>query len=291
MSVFSASLKGKRPQNEDCHDILLNINGNDKTRENVNYYGVYDGHSDGQGGKFVSNFLHKTLPDIFTVKREKSIYPIRAKTIEKIYEKIQSLLKTQYTTQSTRAGSTCLIAIHSKVKEVNYLTVINTGDSRCILCRYDSGVNHARDITKDHKPSSYEEKHRILSSGGKLEFDGYEWRVNGLSVSRSFGDITSTHVTNIPDIFKIRLLTKDMANKNASYDKFFVLACDGLWDVLTSQEVINFILEKCYTIVNTDKGNIIDKRNNKLDIAKELAKFAIQKGSTDNVTVIVVFLD
>ena len=288
MSVFFASLKGKRPQNEDCHDIILNLDGHNKNKENVNYYAVYDGH----GGKFVSTFLHKTLPDIFTTKRIKSIYPIRGKTIDKIYEKIQLMLKTQYTRYSTQAGSTCLVAIHSKQKDSNYLTVINTGDSRCVLCRYDSGVNHARDITKDHKPCSYEEKYRITSSGGKLTFDGYDWRINDLSVSRSFGDISATYVTNVPDIFKIKILSKDPVNKNLSYDKFFVIACDGLWDVMQSQEVVNFILERCYAIVSYERGFIVDKRINKsVDIAKELAKFAISKGSTDNITVIVVFLD
>jgi hypothetical protein len=202
------------------------------------------------------------------------------------------ILKTQYTRYSTQAGSTCLIAIHTKQKGVNYLTVINTGDSRCVLCRYDSGVNHARDITKDHKPSSYEEKRRILLAGGKLTFDGYDWRVNDLSVSRSFGDITATHVTNIPDIFKIKLFLNDSINKNLPYDKFFVMACDGLWDVMQSQEVVNFILDRCYTIVSYSNDNIVEKRINKSkNIAEELAKFAISKGSTDNITVIIVFID
>lgn len=288
MSVFSASLKGKRPQNEDFHSIILNLDGKDKIKENVNYYAVYDGH----GGKFVSNFLYKTLPDIFIEKREKSIYPIRYKTVEKIYEKIQLLLKTQYNRYATKAGSTCLIAIHTKQKDTHYLNVINTGDSRCVLCRYDSGVNHTRDITKDHKPNSYEEKYRITALGGKLIFDGYDWRIGLLSVSRSFGDITENYITNSPDIFKLKLMLKDGSNKNTTYDKFFILACDGLWDVMSSQEVVNFILERCYTIVSVTNGHIIDKRINKVnDIANELAKFAIQKGSGDNITVIVVFLD
>ena len=288
MSVFSTSLKGKRQNNEDFHDIIINLDGSNNLLEPVNYYAVYDGH----GGKFVSNFLHNVMPNIFTSKKPTSIYPLKIKTIEKIYTKLQDMLKTQYTKYSTQAGSTCLIAVQNKIKDINYLTVMNTGDSRCILCRYDNGVNHSRDITKDHKPNSYEEKHRITSQGGNLTFDGVDWRINDLSVSRAFGDITATHVTNTPDIYKIKLSLKEKNSKNYVYDKFFVLACDGLWDVLTSQDVVNFILERCYTIISITNGNILDKRNSKMpDIAKELGKYAILKGSTDNITIVIVFLD
>ena len=61
---------------------------------------------------------------------------------------------------------------------------------------------------------------------------------------------------------------------------------------MSSQEVVDFILDKCYIITQSENGNLIDKRINKdKDISKELAKYAIQKGSTDNVTILIVFLD
>lgn len=286
MSAYTVSLKGKRDQNEDFHDVVLNLNKKNKDKEHVNFYAVYDGH----GGTFVSKFLHNIMPNIFTVKREKSIYPIRAKTIEKIYVNLQNILKVKYTKNASQAGSTCLIALHNKQGDNDYLTVINTGDSRCIICRSDAGVNHAREITKDHKPHSFEELHRIKKLGGRPVFDGYDWRINDLSVSRAFGDIDANYVTNIPDIYKLKLLMKN--NKNTPHDKFFILACDGLWDVMSSQEVVNFILERCYIITKSENGHIIDKRiKTDKDIAKELGKYALQKGSSDNVTIIVVFLD
>ena len=61
---------------------------------------------------------------------------------------------------------------------------------------------------------------------------------------------------------------------------------------MSSQEVVNFILERCYIITKSENGHIIDKRiKTDKDIAKELDKYALQKGSSDNVTIIVVFLD
>ncbi len=56
------------------------------------------------------------------------------------------------------------------------------------------------------------------------------------------------------------------------------MGCDGLWDVFTNQYVCDFILKA------------LKKGIPKLEIAKILSEFAIENGSTDNVTVIIVFL-
>ena len=72
---------------------------------------------------------------------------------------------------------------------------------------------------------------------GKIQFDGHDWRIKDLSLSRAFGDLdASPFVTHEPEIYKYKLSSKD---------KFMVLACDGLWDVLSNQEVVNFVLECC----------------------------------------------
>jgi len=62
-----------------------------------------------------------------------------------------------------------------------------------------------------------------------------------------------------------------------SKDKFVIVACDGLWDALSNQVAVEFIRDLQFKNFN---GNY----------AKELAKYAIDKGSLDNVTVIVYFL-
>jgi len=110
--------------------------------------------------------------------------------------------------------------------------------------------------------------------GGKIEFDGDDWRIENLSVSRAFGDVKAgPYVTHVPDVFKYRLGNKD---------QFMILACDGLWDVMTNQEVVDFVLHICYdqNMVRIDPG---------VNIAKKLADIAVQKGSTDNITIIISF--
>ena len=267
MSIHSASKKGLRNQNEDKHVIILNMNNENIEKQPINLYAVFDGH----GGKQISKFVSETLPEKFLSKD--LVYPLTGKTINKIYKNIHQDLLTNHTKMATHCGSTGLLALEYKHNNARYVDIINTGDSRCVVCT----DNIANVKTKDHKPHYPEERERIKSLGGEVYYDGYDWRVKDLSVSRAFGDLdASPFVTNKPDIYRHKI------RKN---DKFMVLACDGLWDVLDNQEVVNIVLSEYYDI-NTGK-----KLNVKKNIAKQLAETAIQKGSTDNVTVLVVFFD
>jgi Serine/threonine protein phosphatase len=269
MSVHLISLQGRRPENEDKHTAITNINNKIKDLAPVNLFGVYDGH----GGKFVSEYLSKNLPQLFMNKQVK--YPLERQYILDVYDSLQNILKTKYRSKALKSGSTCLVLIHSKNKEERSETInlINVGDSRCVLCR----ENFAIPLTKDHKPNGPEERGRILNLGGNIEFDGDDYRIKKLSVSRAFGDISAEpYVTHVPDTFKFKL------EKN---DKFVVLGCDGLWDKLTSEEVVNFVLLECY-----DRTTNV-RINKQVNAALKLAEYAIQKGSTDNVTAIIVFFD
>jgi len=265
MNVHVVSLKGMRPQNEDNHEIILNLEGKNPKIQNINLYAIFDGH----GGKQVSNYLKENLSKFFTDKRVK--YPISKKYTIDVYDHIQKSLKLH--DFSYYSGSTGLVVCHFIHNNENYLNVINNGDSRCILCR----DNFSMPLTKDHKPNWPEEYHRITKLGGKIVYDGYDWRIKDLSVSRSFGDVDSTpYVTHKPDIFRYKL------DKN---DKFIIISCDGLIETLNNSDLINFVLLNCYD--DTLKIRI----NKNINIAKKLAEYALKKGSGDNVTVIVVFFD
>jgi len=264
MKVHIITLKGLRDQNEDEHSVILNGDNKDCTMNSVNFFGVYDGH----GGKQVSKFLANNLPYYFMKKKIK--YPISKTYVKKVYDHVQSLLRNKYKNFSYTTGSTCLVVAHYKKNSQYYIDVMNTGDSRCVLCR----DNIALPLTKDHKPIWPEEKRRIEQLGGKLYYDG-DWRIKNLSVSKAFGDIEAApFVTHRPDIFHYKL------DKS---DKFLILACDGLWDVLDNNEAINFVLENCY-------DEKFEKTNDKVNIAQKLAEHALRKGSMDNITVVVVFL-
>lgn len=272
MSIHPASLKGKRSQNEDKHDYIVNLDKKNpkynKDKAQINYYAVYDGH----GGKSISNYLYENMPKIFMDKRIE--YPLKKNFVKNIYSYIQNDLKTNYKNESMNTGSTCCIVIHYQEGNNEYLNVLNTGDSRCIICKN----NIAIPLTKDHKPNWPEEKARIESLGGEIYFDGWDWRIGDLSVSRAFGDVSSEpFLTCMPDIFRYKL------TKN---DKFIVLSCDGLYEAnITNDDVVNFVLDHCYDMT-TGK-----RKNEHINIGKKLAEWAIMKGSSDNISIVLVFFE
>lgn len=57
-----------------------------------------------------------------------------------------------------------------------------------------------------------------------------------------------------------------------------ILACDGVWDVLSDQEAADLLMERYL------------KEGPFSDASQYLVTTAIEKGSADNVTAVVVFL-
>lgn len=264
MSAHFASLKGERSCNEDGHNIILGLLKEDDTKAKVDFYGVYDGH----GGKFVSKFLQNNIYHFFINKCAE--YPLKKKYVQDVYNKIQGILSSKYSKQAMECGSTCLIVCHFKINSESFLNIINLGDSRCVLCRN----NIAKTLTVDHKPNWPSEFNRISKLGGKIRKDGNTYRINDLSVSRAFGDLSaSQYVTHMPDLYKYKVKPSD---------RFIIIACDGLWDVLSPQDAVNFVIKNCY---DTDMKRI----NHKINISHRLADLAIKKDCGDNVTCIVVF--
>jgi protein phosphatase 1G len=130
------------------------------------------------------------------------------------------------------AGCTANFAL---IKD-GFLHVANAGDSRSVLCR--NGV--AVEMSFDHKPESEIERTRIYKAGGMVTGEG---RVNGnLNLSRSLGDfeyktnhslpVEEQMITSNPDIKSIQLTPED---------EFLFLACDGVWDILSCQEAVDFV--------------------------------------------------
>ncbi|CAH1773594.1 unnamed protein product [Owenia fusiformis] len=133
------------------------------------------------------------------------------------------------------SGCTAVLAL---IKD-NELYVANAGDSRCVLSR--NGV--AMEMSFDHKPEDEIELKRIHAAGGEVTPDG---RVNGnLNLSRAIGDhaykttkdiaLKDQMITALPDVKSTKL---------EEGDEFLVLACDGIWNCLTSQEVVDFVKQR-----------------------------------------------
>jgi serine/threonine protein phosphatase PrpC len=123
------------------------------------------------------------------------------------------------------AGCTATVILVTRTE----IICANAGDSRTVM----SKAGQAKDMSIDHKPDMPEELRRIEAAGGYVE----EGRVNGmLALSRALGDFEyksnkmkyhkDQMVSAFPDV-KIEPITPDT--------QFVLLACDGIWDVMTSQ--------------------------------------------------------
>ncbi|XGW13329.1 hypothetical protein V3C99_000011 [Haemonchus contortus] len=133
------------------------------------------------------------------------------------------------------SGTTACVCLMNKER----IVVANAGDSRAVLCRGGTAI----DLSMDHKPEDDIEKTRIINAGGFVNEDG---RVNGgLNLSRAFGDhsykknadlpLRDQMITALPDV-KIETLQPS--------DEFLVIACDGIWNSLNSQQVVDFIRDR-----------------------------------------------
>uniref|UniRef100_A0A4W5N034 protein-serine/threonine phosphatase n=1 Tax=Hucho hucho TaxID=62062 RepID=A0A4W5N034_9TELE len=133
------------------------------------------------------------------------------------------------------SGTTAVVAL-IRGKQ---LIVANAGDSRCVV----SEKGKAIDMSYDHKPEDELELARIKNAGGKVTMDG---RVNGgLNLSRAIGDHfykrnkalgpEEQMISSMPDVKVLTL--------NPEHD-FMVIACDGIWNVMSSQDVVDFVSQK-----------------------------------------------
>lgn len=94
-------------------------------------------------------------------------------------------------------------------------------------------------LSNDHKPSNESEAKRIVAAGGWVEFN----RVNGnLALSRALGDFVFKRNEKKSAEEQIVTAYPDVVVKDIREDlEFIVLACDGIWDVMTNEEVVQFV--------------------------------------------------
>ena len=144
----------------------------------------------------------------------------------------------------SNSGTSC-VAIQM---QRNTLCIANLGDSRVVLCRVLKSDKLAIELSHDHRAMRSDENERINKFGGlveKLTHNGQTvgpyrvWATEdgpGLAFTRTLGNIQAKKIGIIshPEIF-------DFEQKYG--DKFIVIASDGIWDVMTSAEVIGFVMK------------------------------------------------
>jgi serine/threonine protein phosphatase PrpC len=131
-----------------------------------------------------------------------------------------------------KSGSTAVACLISP----SHVYLINCGDSRSILVSDEKVVLS----TLDHKPINPCERERIQNAGGSVMIQ----RVNGsLAVSRALGDYEYKMVENRGPCEQLVSPEPEIYIRERQLDKdeFVVLACDGIWDVMTNDELKDYV--------------------------------------------------
>ena len=277
--------------NQDIAFLEKNFAGNNSFL----YMAVCDGH--GVEGHEVSGFIKRTLPkdlsnalmnkEILTSDKnnKKKIYNIIGSTFIKVNEKLIS----NEAINSIFSGTTCVSLIYTPIK----LICANIGDSRAVVGRYDKNNKKwiSINLSRDHKPTEEDEARRILKKGGRIkpfldEETGAEvgpprvWvrddEVPGLAMTRSFGDRVAAIAGTIcvPEI-------KEYAFHEG--DKFVILASDGVWEFISSEECIN-IIGKFY-----ENNNIVECCNFLYEESRK--RWLREEDVVDDITMLLIFFD
>jgi serine/threonine protein phosphatase PrpC len=246
-----------RRKMEDAHQIVDKLGGN----EYQGFFAIYDGHCGSDAAIWCKNHLHEILIEELKDLKDSDITPEKMREVfTTTFAKADEGMKGNI----NMAGACAVVALVRQLNLENdvrkrYLFVANVGDSRAVLSR--KGV--ATRLTVDHNLDDEQEKQRIIASGGFINGG----RVNGMIVvTRSLGDHNmKDYLSNVPHVAAVEL-TPD--------DDVLVLACDGVWDVIQDQEAIDLI-----------KNETAAERMSRILMVK-----ALQGGSTDNISVMVIKL-
>ncbi|XP_076902499.1 putative protein phosphatase 2C 47 [Bidens hawaiensis] len=258
---------GLRRLNEDQHimvdDLSKHLGETYKWGLPSSFYAIFDGHGGAEAASYVKQhamqffFQDSDLPqsvldnDLFLKRVERSHY--------NAFLQADQALADECSVRCDCGTTALTVLIVGK-----HVITANAGDCRAVICRNGS----ATQITQDHRGSTCEEKERCERLGGYFDQDGY---LNGqLGVTRALGDWhmkNSKVLTAEPDVRQMVLTDND---------EFMIIACDGIWDVMSNQEAVGIV--RCQLRLHNDPQRC----------ANELINRALRLDATDNLTAIVV---
>lgn len=232
------------------------------------FYAVFDGH----GGPDAAAFVKRNAMRLFFEDADMlQSYDTDEFFLEKLEDSHRrafiraDLALADEQSVSNSCGTTALTALVLG----RHLLVANAGDCRAVLCRRGTAV----EMSKDHRPSYLPERRRVEELGGFID-DGY---LNGyLSVTRALGDWdlkfplgAASPLIAEPDVQLVTLTEED---------EFLIIACDGIWDVMSSQVAVSFVR----------RG--LRRHSDPQQSARDLVKEALRLNTSDNLTAIVICL-
>ncbi|RLV91882.1 Protein phosphatase 2C 2 [Spathaspora sp. JA1] len=251
-------MQGWRINMEDAHSTILNLSAlpksstsspkpeseekqeqeeqqekdNNDSSPQIAFFGVYDGHGGEKAAIFSGEHLHKIIQDTDAFK--KGDY---SEALKQGFLACDQAILHDFQMRDDESGCAATSAIITP----EMIICGNAGDSRTIM----SINGFAKALSYDHKPSNEGEKARICAAGGYVDMG----RVNGnLALSRGIGDFDFKRNVDLPAEEQIVTCYPDVIQHkiNLEQDEFIVLACDGIWDCLSSQKCVECVRRGIY---------------------------------------------
>lgn len=247
--------------NQDSYTICESMLGDD----NCHFFGIFDGH--GEHGDHCSYYCAEKVPHFLqqAMIDKGGTHVLNNKKIrdEIFYKSFDTtdISLHQSNIEDNLSGTTGITIL---IKDTT-LHVANVGDSRAIIAGHIDGYLKYSPLSSDQTPYRADERERLKKCGATImtldQLEGREpihenWGAEtgdtidetgdpprvwdkslerpGCAFTRSFGDAVAeiVGVNAIPEI-----LTWDLS----SLDKYIIIASDGVFEFLTSQNVVNII--------------------------------------------------
>lgn len=241
-----SSMQGWRIEMEDAHHAVIGLPG---SLGDWSFFAVFDGHA----GARVSAYCADKLLDAIISSDEllggsnsnEPAWDSVSTAIRSGFLRLDDQLRElpEIAAGEDKSGSTAVCALVSP----QHIFLANCGDSRAVVSRN----KQVAVTTLDHKPTNAAEKERIQNAGGSVMIQ----RVNGsLAVSRALGDFEYKNVPNRDPCEQLvspepEIITEERVKGS---DEFLILACDGIWDVMTNDELCDFVRDRMQVTDNLE---------------------------------------
>ena len=269
LSFGLSSMQGWRMEMEDAHAAVTDFQRPEL--KDWSFFAVFDGHA---GGKVSEQCAERLLESILSFSEsnnkplvnddENEVQDCIREGFLLLDEELKNIPEIQR--GEDKSGTTVVCALISP----KHVYIGNCGDSRAVLAK----AGEVALQSQDHKPILPRETQRIQEAGGSVMVQ----RVNGaLAVSRALGDFVYKQVRDKgPTEQLVSPEPEVTVHQRSDKDEFLILACDGIWDVMSNADVCDFIRSRL-------------KVQSKLtDVANEVVDTCLFKGSQDNMSIVII---
>lgn len=261
---------GRREEMEDGF-VFVDCFGNKETNA---FFSIYDGH----GGRQCVDYVTAHLHDVVIRKMGEPGLTVP----DALMRAFAQVDKDMRNFGIVNSGCTACVCVLHEEQGRRLIYTAHLGDARAVLCRAGGQAARLTSLS-DHKATDPEEMRRVVEAGGAIVNE----RVNGmLAISRAFGDfqlkmprLQSDVVSYMPDITSTELTDQDT---------FVVVACDGVWDVISDQDAVNLINEAMHLLPSMLPDGPGTYAVSAMVLARVLVEEALARGSSDNISALLV---